>query len=223
MKIKYLAILLFLAVSGFGFKACKKDAPEPIVKVYADVQERTPRGVLIASQTGVSDVFKSVVDEELERLFADAGALNYVSTVNHSDYVLYAVPNCQLSPVSRTRSFLIRADVYDGTIYDQDPKAGVGRIYAAELVAGDGRGGIADAYVVCDTPTVDQDLRDAIRFGPEHIILKRNNEGEFWRTWYHGNGIAHPLIASTDSAPRRRTVKTDVVDFAAQIQIQVAK
>lgn len=199
-KSKLVLILCLAAWCGFGFKGCAKKinpANEPLLRVFSDVTERTTKGILIASQTGVSSEFKEAADQELEKLFDDARALGYTNDLNFSDYTVYVLPNCQLSPEQHTRSFLIRADSYDGSIYDQDARPGFGKVFAAEMVIAGPFGQITNEYVVCDAAAgVDEELRNALRYGPEHIILKRNDEAEFQRTWYHGNGISHPLIPS---------------------------
>lgn len=218
MKIKTLILLLaVLFCAAFPAVKCNKNN-EPILTVYSNVQERTNGGALVASQSGVSDELKRAIDEELTRLFADVAPLRYTTMLSHSDYIIYVLPNCALSPESRTRSFLIRADSYDGTIYDQDPRPGVGKIYAAEYVITNGRGDISNSYVVCNAPTADADFRNAIRYGPEHILAYFNDRAYYEFTKFHGNGVNHPLYLPTDRA-QRETPKPDVIDYGGRVRI----
>ena len=219
---KTILLIVVLAFAAFGFKCNKNGGSnnEPIITVYSQTQQRTPKGALVASLSGVRPEFLEAVDEELTEVFRDVAGRNYTSAISHSEYVIYALHNCVLSPESQTRSFLIRADAYDGTIYDQDPRPGIGKIYAAEMVLADGNA-IRTQYIVCDTPQVDGDLRDALRYGPEHILLYFNDRAEFDRTWFHGNGISHPLIRSVNGErrdSRQNVEKRDVVDFGGFVR-----
>lgn len=215
---KIFIFLLILCVGVLGFKCNKgkfNKSSEPLVQVYSNVKETSPRGILIASRSGVSQEFKTAADEELDRLFYDSRALGYTKNLEFSDYTLYVLPDCQITPVDKGRAFLIRADSYDGTIYDQDPRPGRGKIFAAEMVIVEPNGNISNEYIVCDAPNgVDDELRNAIRYGPEHIILKRNDEAEFKRTAFHGNGGGHPLIPSAvpNNSPLKDERETEVVD-----------
>ena len=222
-----LPIFIFLLITVtfcFGFKGCNKSkfssSSEPLVQVYSNVKESSPRGIHIASRSGVSADFKNAADEELDKLFYDSRALGYTNNLNFSDYTIYVLPDCQITPVNHGRAFLVRADSYDGSIYDQDPRTGHGKIFAAEMVIVEPNGFISNEYIVCDAPGgVDEELRNAIRYGPEHIILKRNDEAEFQRTWYHGNGIGHPLIPSAAPAPTP-TPNDVIIDHFGLVQPQ---
>jgi len=212
---KLLLTIILLSFVCFGFKCNFKNEPE--LQVFSNVQERTGQGVLVASRSGVSAELKQAIDYELTRLFADVSPLGYSQKMTHAEYVVYVLPNCVLSPVSQTRGFLIRADSYDGTIFDQDPKPGVGRIYAAEYVIFDGNRP-STSYVVCDAPTADADFRNAVRFGPEHILAFNNDRNYYEATKFHGSGINHPLYQPTDRLSRE-PLKQDVVDYGGRVKI----
>ena len=215
MKNLYLIFALaFLLFAGSGFKNCRASAGNgniqpgdvpaanvPRVKTFSDVRQQTPSGAVIFSQSGVSDDFQAAADEELARLFDDARSLGYQNNLNFSDYTIFVQPDCELSPEQRLRSIPVVGEAapgtlsYDDTPWDHDPRPNFFRIYAPEMVIVEADGFISNKYVVCAAPDgVDAELREALRNGPEHIILKRNDEPEFQRTWLHINGIAHPVI-----------------------------
>ena len=217
MKNRIFIFFLLVLTLCFGFKGCGKKinpANEPLLKVYSDVKETSPRGINFDSQAGVSDELKIAADESLDVLFNDSRAQGYTNNLNFSDYTIYILPDCVPSPVTQTRSFLIRADSYDGTIYDQDARTGIGKTFAAEMVIVEPNGFITNEYVVCSAASADQEFRNAVRYGAEHIILKRNNEQEFQRTWFHGGGIGHPIIPSASPSPSSAmpTVNSETVD-----------
>lgn len=217
-----LILLILVAILGAG---CKKDKkkPEPLLTVYSDVQERTPAGALVASKSGVTEAFKQAVDQELSILFADSSALGYVNKLNHADYVIYAYPDCTLSPETQTPSFKIRADNYDGTQFDTDPRPGIAYIYAAELVVKQqinlAEWTVLPQYVVCYYAEPDQTSRNAIRYGPEHIILFYNWLGKYLETETHVSS-GHPLIEPRNPrfGARGENATANVVHAFGQIQ-----
>lgn len=215
MKI-FLIFILFAFLSACGGNDSFND---PLLKVYSDVQERTRGGALIASQSGVSSELKGAIDEELLRLFRDARTRNYQNDISPADYTIYVLPDCTLSPESGSRSFLIRADSYDGTEFDQDTRPGIGKIFAAELVITDGFGNLTNSYVVCNAPSADAEFRNAVRYGAEHIVLKRNDEAEYERTKFHGFGISsHPLIPSVPNTDK--LLRRDVTGASGSVTVQ---
>ena len=173
------------------------------------MQERTPNGVLIASKRGESSEFKDTVDSSLNDLFADASALGYSNALNFSDYIVYVLDDCTPSPEQHIPSFRLRADEYDGTIFDQDSRPGIGYILASEFVIKDGNAPTTE-YVICNDLA---NARNNARYGPEHIILSRNNLQEYQRTEFHGNGVYHPIVASRNNAlrPEPETMR-EVID-----------
>jgi hypothetical protein len=110
----------------------------------------------------------------LAELQLDITAENRTGNITPSELVVYVLHTCQPSPESHTPSFLLRADNYDGSIYDQDPSPGIGRIYAAEYVIADGNV-ISNEYVICQS---DDEVytKNVVRFGPEHILTKLDEE-----------------------------------------------
>jgi len=190
-KIILILILLTVATScGWLKGGDKSQIDAPFLQVYSDVQERTPNGILLASKNGTTEEFKTIADASLNEVFADASALGYQDGLNFSQYIIYVLDNCTPSPVTQTPSFRLRSDSYDGTIFDQDPRPGIGYILASEYVFPESNG-VSTNYVICS------DIANAannVRYGAEHIILWQNNPAEFERTKFHGNGIYHPII-----------------------------
>ena len=175
----------------------KKRGINPTIEVFSDVQEATDRGVLICSRYPVTQSFKDTVDGSLGKLFQDAVdfAIRQGKTYNqkmlHSDYIIYVKQDCVPSPETRTPSFKMRADDYDGTVYDVDPRDDIGYIYASEYVIPTDRG-LTTSYVICDDLV---NLWSNVRHGAEHIILFFNDSGEYERTKFHGDGYpGHPII-----------------------------
>lgn len=74
------------------------------------------------------------------------------------------------------------------------------------------------SYVVCDAPSADVDFRNAIRYGPEHILAFYNDRDYYEATKFHGSGIYHPLYQPTDRLSRE-TPKRDVVDYGGRVKI----
>lgn len=166
------------------------------IKVYSDSQERTTKGVLICSKNGISQEFKDIVDESLTEVFNDAilfgqsKQVNWNQKLNHSDYIVYVLDDCTPSPEQHVPCFKLRADEYDGTIFDQDSREGIGYILASEYVIKDGNVPSGE-YVICNDII---NLYNNARYGAEHIILYFNDIDEYNATVFHGNGVYHPII-----------------------------
>jgi hypothetical protein len=195
MKLRYYLIILAVIFLAFvAMSGCKKKKSDngTQLTVYSTTQERTANGALVASALGESSELKQAIDESLTNVFADAAALGYSNKLSHSDYIIYVLDDCIPSPVNHTPSFKLRADEYDGTVFDQDPRPGFGYILASEFVIQDGTPPTPTTeYVVCNDL---ENIRDSARYGAEHIILYNNNLPEYDRTKFHGNGVNHPII-----------------------------
>lgn len=169
-----LSFLLCLIVAGGSacgwLKGGDKNASP--VKVYNNHQQRTPLGNIVASRDGVTAAFIGAVDTAIYRVTEDAkliyGNHPFLTPTN---YLIYAIPDCTLSPVYRTRSFTVNG------------------ILAAEYVASHE----TRTYVVCEADTPDADLRNALRYGPEHIILF-NVDYDKWNQTKDACCHHHPLI-----------------------------
>lgn len=170
--------------------------------------QTTPNGTGVHSKSGHDAETLAAIDGGLADAFRDARTSGYTAKLSPGDYKIYTPPYpCVPSPEQRIPSFLVHADVYDGTEFDQyNPKGkgvkdGQGVVYAAEMVLSLGTPGSnvseGEMYVCPDLSTV----RDGVRHGAEHIIIA-NNDNEYWeRSWYHGNGFYHPLLPKREARP----------------------
>lgn len=151
------------------------DRTPPPVKVYNDQQQRTPMGNIVASKNGVTQSFIAATDAAIFKVVEDAKTIyGNQPFLTPTNYLIYAIPDCTLSPVYRTRSFTVNG------------------ILAAEYVASHE----TRAYVVCEVDTPDTDLRNALRYGPEHIILF-NVDYDKWNVTKDACCHIHPLLPET--------------------------
>jgi hypothetical protein len=156
------------------------------------ISNTTPLGVKVLSVNPLHPELIPAIDGSLTELFAMCRRRGYTQKLNHDDYKIYVIPPEREydSLGNYVPNFKLRADEYDGTVFDQNPTPGIGEVYAAEYVAPD-----FSCYVIAEyTRDFETTARDAVRYGAEHIILKFNDEAEFNRTAFHGNGIGHPII-----------------------------
>lgn len=167
----------------------KKAKLIPDVEVFSDVIQTTPLGAMVASKTGVSDEVIRIIDRELSELFLDAAALNWTNWMEHNKYIIYVLHTCVPSPVDHVLSFKVRADNYDGTVYDVDPRTGIGYVYAAERVLLVGEVPTGE-YIVCNDLSV---LPNSVRFGPEHILAYYNDRSYYEETKTH-TSVGHPIV-----------------------------
>lgn len=175
-------------------KRTSPSASNADVIVYSDVVQTSPQGVRVASYRGVGAEFLDAVDAALNELFLDAVSLGYSNRVAHDQYLIYVKHDWELSPVDRVPSFRVRADNYDGTIYDVDPRSGIGYVYATEYVIRGLNGIPTGEYVITNDP---DNLARNVRYGAEHIILYFNDPVRYAATETHTSG-GHPLIPSAE-------------------------
>lgn len=179
---KLLILILAISLSGCSWIKGGDKTPKD-VKVYSDTHQVTPMGVNIYSKNG-TDI--SGIDETMAVLFNDAQRLGYTNMISFSDYSVFVLDNCE--DRNGVPSFRMRADSYDGTVYDINPETGVGEIYASEYVIMDWMGYPTNSFVVCSgNATV------TVRYGAEHIILFNNNRDRYEETKIHFTG-GHPLF-----------------------------
>lgn len=185
-------ILLFVVMVGVALWI--KSRPREVeVKLpfptWCDKEQKLD-GVIFCSKHGVSDAFMQTAVQSLDKLNEDLQRVGY-QRFDKTGFVVFIKHDC----VDRngTPAWLIRADDYDGTVFDQDPTPGVGKIYAAEYVITGPFGAVADMEIVCllDNPVY---IRNAVRYGKEHIELFKQDREKFYQTVNHGSGVYHPLI-----------------------------
>ena len=116
---KYVLILALL------FTACKHSEvsiPPGDVDISPDTQQQSPQGAWVYSKHGVTDEQLLQVEAGLTQAFNDGRASGWADNgiaYNYSRYIIYIpVEPCKPSPGDNVPSFLVRADNYDGSIYD---------------------------------------------------------------------------------------------------------
>ena len=193
MKILSVLILLLLASCGGNDPERHwENVGNGVITTSNDYTGYTSHGAMIHSRFPVTPTQANIVDIDLELAFTDAIASGYQNTLDQHFYIVeFPYYPCELSPIQQIPSFKIRADVYDGTEFDQlNPKGvgvkdGIGVVFAAEMVLQEEGAG---RMVVCP------DSINAARYGAEHIIIRNNDIDYYSKTWFHGDGIAHPLL-----------------------------
>lgn len=204
-----IGLIIAIGLIG-GFKGCKNSTPKgTVLTVFSDTRQFTARNnVMIASKSGVSNEFLTAVDDSMDIFRADIARNPLWNSHNIAPelVIIYALHNCVNSPESQTPSFRIRADDYDGTVFDQNPKQGIGEILAAEYVIQDIYNGVyvlTNEWVVCSISSGQAVSRiyakRVARYGYEHKFLFDWFPAEYERTKNHAaSGISHPLIETND-------------------------
>ena len=176
-------------------KKQKRIEESSTVTVYSDWIQYAANGARVCSRSGKSEAFLATVNTVLNELFLDAAAQGYTQWLSGSSYTIYVLDGCPPSPEQGIPSFKIRADNYDGTVFDQDPRPGIGYVLASEYVILDANGAPTGEYVICDSDA----YREAnIENGPDHIILYYNDRQRYEETKTHTATSGHRII------PRRR-------------------
>ena len=221
VKLIFTLVLMVVALTAFKCSSSVPDAvklaargPNGAVVISQKVQQVTPKGLTVYGETAISQTQLAGADEGIDRLDAEAATDGFKATKPHTFFDVYTPPyQCTPSPIQRIPSFLVHADPYDGTEFDQynskgvGVKDGVGVIYAAEMVLSLGTPGSnilrGQMYVCPDLPV----FPEAVKNGGEHIHLAnypydgknntdpRYNDGYayYWCTEYHYT-ISHPLL-----------------------------
>lgn len=176
-------------------------APNGWVITSSENMQVSPNGATVYGKFKIEGSQLDLIDGGIADATKDAAASGYTVLPAGTFYDIYTPPyQCQPSPVQRVPSFLVHADDYDGSEFDQynskgaGVKDGVGVIYAAELVINIGTPGSQPPrgqMYVCPDAAV---LREAVRNGAEHMIIANNDNAYFWLTVYHGNGFYHHLL-----------------------------
>lgn len=203
---KHLILALLLAVS---VTSCEKDwskAPEGVVTTSTKHSQLTPQGSVVFSKNGVSADQLVQVDTALSGLVKDLPPEYGVTKLNLTVYL--PADGCVLSPVNHTPSWKMRSDAYDGTSFDQyntkgeGVKDGVGVIYAAEMVDN------LDGMSIISCAEDGFSNGNSVRYGGEHIIAYMLDKDYFFKTWYHGNGISHPLYPRIELPVSDKIIQT---------------
>lgn len=197
IKILFLILTITILLSCSDNKN-SSTTDEPILIVHSETQQRrTENSPLVASKNGVSQDYLRWIDESFDNLTRDISAQNRDHNIYSQAVILYILDDCVLSPEQRVPSFLIRADDYDGTQFDQDPRPGIGKIYAAEYVIQEGNV-LTNEWVICNS-TDETYVKNASRYGYEHKFLYDWYRSEYEATKFHGNGVSHPLIPDVEN------------------------
>lgn len=192
---KYLCLVLLLTVA-FSFACPKKnsgyDNSDWWNGYYSTKNpKQTPRGATVYSYENVTPSNLDNIDAGLARLFDIAARVyGYRNGLNFSDYRIILFKRSALC-TGTAIGFAVRADVYDGSEYDKDPRPGVGVVCAAGLSA---EFESPLAVVVQD----DSIIKDATLFEGEHLILYKNDRLKWQETLFHQNGAGHPILPDTD-------------------------
>jgi hypothetical protein len=188
------------------------NGPNGAVLTDKSKTQKTKEGATVYSHSGISDSQLSAIDAGLSRAFGNAKLSSYFDerSNQYSFYDIFIPPySCTPSPIQRIPSFILHADQYDGTIYDQyNPKGketdataiaqgfvnkrdGKGVIYAAEMVLSLGTPESQPArgqmYICPDSAT------EPANNGAEHILIANNDPDYYWATQFHALG-GHPLL-----------------------------
>lgn len=209
--------LMMISACGGNNGASVVPLPHGDVSISDKVVQTTPLGTQVRSEKGVSDADLVSVDEGITQAINDGKSSGWTNTqtpYNHSLYIVYIPLNgCKPSPLQQIPSFLIRADNYDGSIYDQYNSKGllpteqqnsfdkyvrdnIGVIYAAEMLMGlNTPGSVTNnipnthaSFVVCQ-----ETLKEGSRYGAEHNIIAHYDANYFKETMTHSTK-AHPLL-----------------------------
>ncbi len=200
---------------------CKASKAGGGVILSTESSQVTPNGVKVRGNSSVSPSQLQLIDAGITGAVADARISGYARDLNYDHFAVYTPPyRCEPSPEQRVPSFLVRADSYDGSEFDQYNSKGVGVkdnigvVYAAEMVLDLGTNGNEAQMYVCPDAS---HLKDAVRHGAEHQIIASNDNDYFNLTWYHGDGFYHPLL------PKRTNLRETPRRYDGKILIRAVK
>jgi hypothetical protein len=160
-----------------------------------DIHATTPKGVKLRSVNPVRPEMIAACDYAFETMFEICRRKhNFHNRLKFSDYLVYIIPQDREHDSNGVYvpNFLLRADDYDGSIYDHDPAPGVGLVYAAEYCLPDKSGFVVPEY----TRNFDElaAVGGAFHNGLDHLILFANDVDWYARTENHASGGGHPII-----------------------------
>jgi hypothetical protein len=220
-----LAILIFACIASKGCSDPIKTVlkgPNGAVLTTTKGDQSTSTGVRVKyGATPLNDAQLKDVSDGIARAIENGKKSGYTDTRSAvpSFFLVQTPPYvCPLSPEQKIPSFLLHADQYDGTEYDQyNPKgAGVkdgrGVIYAAEMVLSVGTIPSSPDYgwmYVCISDDHETNA-NAVNNGAEHIVIANNDSDYFFLTQYHGT-YSHPLLPKivTNNAHGPSNIFTD--------------
>jgi hypothetical protein len=209
-----IALLLF---GGLQFRSCEttidkvaRHAPTGSIMTGSKGTQTTPAGSpVIYGTKPLSAEQLAAVDAGVKRALDNAKISGYTNerSLVPSFYHVQTPPfECMLSPEQKIPSFLLRADEYDGTEYDQYNPDGKGEhdsrgvIFATEMVLSPGTEPSVPNYgwmYVCSDISV---LAEGVNNGAEHILIANNDWAYYWQTEFHGSG-GHPLLPHPIATP----------------------
>lgn len=234
MKKVWITILI-IGVIFCTAKSCKKNnTSSEVITVYSQTIQHTPKwGTTVASLSGVSENILNDIDEAMTKLRDDIEAEGKYPGINTnpSIYTIYALHTCTLSPEARIPAFKVRADNYDGSEYDQDPRPGIGYVFAAEYVikdlVGPAQWRVSDEYIICSQgdgqDVEDSYVKNVARYGLEHIFLSRVDFPRYLATETHSGGNGHPIIPETNAAKSLFSSKVDFVGLSGAAKGRVKR
>lgn len=198
MSDSLLALVVILVAAGtigtvlyLNYRNRRRKAAEgATLTVYSDWIQYAANGARVCSRSGKSNAFLDTVNLVLNDLCLDAAAQGYTEWLTGSAYTIYVLDGCTPSPEQGVPCFKIRADNYDGTVFDQDSRPGIGYVLASEYVFRAPDGSPTGEYVICASPEHDA---NNIRYGAEHIILYYNDRARYLATETHISS-GHPII-----------------------------
>lgn len=196
-NIKILLFLLIAVVSLSAFKCNKSsggyDKSDWWTGSFSTKNpKRTPNGATVYSYETVTAENLKNIDEGLNRVFdISSRVYGYQNGLNFSDYKIILFKRSALC-TGTAIGFAVRADNYDGSEYDKDPRPGYGVVCAAGLSAEFDQ---PLAVIVQD----DSMIALATRFEGEHLILYKNDIQKWGETLTHTTG-GHPLLPDTDGS-----------------------
>lgn len=196
-KLTFLLVLLIAGLSLSAFKCGKSsggyNTSDWWTGQYSTKNpKRTPNGTTVYSFETVTPQNLQNIDEGLARVFdISSRVYGYQNGLNFSDYKIVLFKRSALCTGTAV-GFAVRADNYDGSEYDKDPRPGYGVVCAAGLSAEFEQ---PLAVVVQD----DSMIALATRFEGEHLILYKNDRQKWGETVTHSTG-GHPLLPDTDGS-----------------------
>lgn len=214
---KYLIILLAMTIMACGGNdngdgGINVPSTKDQVRLSSKSKQTTPNGAEVYSLNGVTQDDLVKTDEGLTQAFTDGRASGWTRDDVVYDYRRYRIhipaDGCVPSPETHTPSFIVRADNYDGSVFDQyntkgelpqDQQDGfnkyvkdnIGVIYASEMVLTYLRNAPQDMkaeFIVCQ-----EIIKDGARYGAEHVIASSFDPWYFSLTMVHDR-IPHPIL-----------------------------